>query len=136
MSRAGAQGRQRRPSGRARTEAATAPSLAADRGLGHQRRDGDEVHDAEGKGDEEREGEGRNGVERVEGHQGARGECPDAIALLSTALPALSPFSISASGFRGERRVDVPGLERPAVQRAVDAHQERRRAEDGDRSAT
>ena len=54
---------------------------------------------------------------------------PDAIARLSTVRARPETRLDLRVGLGRERRVDVPGLERPAVERAIDALQEHRRRE-------
>ena len=120
--------------GTARTEVATAPRPRAHADLAHQDDDRDQVQDVQPEGDDQRQDEGsgwpgtdraRPGRPRVSAPMRDR-DAEDG----ARRTQALLDLGIRLGG---QGRVDVPRLERPAVQRPEDALEGRRGGEQRDR---
>ena len=118
--------------GTARTEVATAPKPRATRRLAHQHADRDEVEHAQPERDEQGQRQGRDGRERIQGHQGAGRQGADRDRDAQDGGRRAEALLDLGIGLGGQRGIDVPRLERAAVERPEDALQGRRGSEQDD----
>ena len=119
--------------GTARTEVATAPTPSGIRISRIRTRIADEVDDAERQRHQQRQGQGRDGGDRVERDERARDERPDRDGEAQDRRAGAQAVLDLGVRVGGQRGVDIPRLERPAVERPEDALEHRRGREQHDR---